>query len=143
MRQICWLILLLVAVSGFPMPCGAGSHIDMLEGLWEIVAEVEMAGVPVRLPAITTRQCITPDNIFPEINRFNANDSNCKITNVVIGQNFAAYDLVCSWKNGEMRGHGSVTYQGERLRGSLTTVSSPDNEQMSYEYTGSYLGSCR
>ena len=101
-----------------------------------------MAGVPVRLPAIATRQCITPDNIFPDINRFNANDSNCKITNVVIGRNFAAYDLTCSLENGEMRGHGSVTYRGERLKGALTTIMMPGNEQMSYEYTGSYMGPC-
>jgi hypothetical protein len=143
MKRITWLILLLVAVFGFFLPCRAGSHVDMLEGLWEITTQVEMVGLPVRSPAITTRQCISPDNVFPEINRFNASGQNCKITNVVIGKNYAAYDLACSMENGGMKGHGSVTYRGERLQGSLATVMTPGNEQINYEYSGWYIGPCR
>lgn len=143
MRRISGLILLLAVVSAPVFPCRAGSQIDMPEGLWEITAEVEMAGVPVRLPAITLRQCITPDNLLPDIDRFNAGDSNCKITNLVIGRSFAAFDLACALESGEMKGHGTVTFRGERLQGSLTTVSTPDNERMRYEYSGFYLGPCR
>ena len=143
MRQFCWLIFLLMWVPGFFIPCWAGSHIDMMEGLWEITAEVEMAGVPVQLPAITTRQCITPDNILPDIDRFNANDQNCKVANFVILKNSATYDLFCSLESGEMKGHGLVTYRGTRLQGSLTTITNPGNIQMSYTYSGWYIGLCR
>jgi hypothetical protein len=143
MKRIIWLILLFVTTSGFFPPCWAGSAVDMREGLWEIATEIEMAGVPVKMPGITTRQCISPENVFPEISRFNASDQNCKVTNVVIGKNYAAYDLTCTLENGEMKGHGSVTYRGERLKGSLNTTTMPENIQMNYLYEGWYIGPCR
>lgn len=141
--RIIYLVLLSLVVSGFFLPCRAGSWVDMRAGLWEINAEVEMAGVPVRVPVVVTRQCITPENIIPEINRFNANDQNCDITNLIILKNNAGYDLACSLENGEMKGHGSVTYRGERLQGLLTTTMMPGNIQMSYTYTGWYIGPCK
>lgn len=135
--------ILLVAIFGFFLPCQAEMQVDMVSGLWEITAEVGMQGVPIQMPPIVTRQCITPENIISQINQFNQSDQNCKVTNLLVAKNKASYDLNCVLETGEMAGHGFVSYRGERLKGSLTTTMTPGNMVMRYNYTGRRIGSCK
>ena len=133
-KQIFWTVVfgLLSRVSVM----AAGS-----DELWEVSSKMEIAGMPVAMPAQTSKICMPkghekdPNNAVPK-----SKEQDCKISDVKTAGNKTTWKMTCEGKNpmtgdGEMtRGDGS--YSGKSVlhskRREVTTV-----------YSGKRIGSCQ
>jgi len=96
----------------------AGSGVDVNDGLWEITTTVKMQGMEI--PPQTFTQCITKNDMVPQNNNPDQ-QGNCTVSDVRTIGNTVSWTVVCKTEGGEMKGHGKITYQGNRFSGESTS----------------------
>lgn len=112
-------ILLTIAIAAVPCAAGADSGKPanlpqmMNPGLWEMTVQMQMAGVPVQMPARTYKHCITQADLDknhgipkPE----NTKDMSCTMKNFTRSGNTINYSMECAGKSGDMQLQGSTTF---------------------------------
>jgi len=118
---------------------------EMKEGLWEITTKTEIKGMPTQMPATTTRQCITKNDVVPKPER-QEKGQECKIKDQKISGDTVTYVIECNDKSGTtIEVSGKTTYKGKVLDGvSTTNIKSKGqgNMQMTSKMSGKYVGSC-
>ncbi|GAB6905272.1 conserved exported hypothetical protein [Desulfosarcina cetonica] len=95
----------------------AGDEIDLREGQWEITSKVEMQGMSI--PPMTFTQCITQANAVPQGDT--SGQADCKVVEMKIVDNTVNWTMVCNGQGGQMTSKGTITYQGDRFEGQMTT----------------------
>ena len=111
-------------------------------GKWEMTMQMEMTGMPMKMPAHTVTYCLTkeeaenPEKLAPEQQRKN---SDCKRTDMKIDGNTVSWKISC--EKSKMTGDGKVTYSGDSVDGSMH-MSLSNGGEMNAKYTGKYLGAC-
>jgi hypothetical protein len=118
--------------------------INMQPGLWEITGEAEMAGMPMKLPPQTTRQCYTEQDVARAENTVpKSNNGNCKISNYQLKGNTASWTIECS---GQMaiRGTGTMTIEPTHYTGSMKSVMQGPNGtmEMTNRWKARRIGEC-
>jgi len=108
------------------------------EGLWEITSKMEMPGMPVQMPPITFKQCLTSQNPVP--NQSQAGQE-CSIKNLKTKGNTVSWDMVCDTQQGQMKSSGKVTYKGNRFEG-VVMMDMPGQGRMKMTMTGRRIGKC-
>ncbi len=120
----------------------AGAWAQLKDGLWEITTQVEMKGMPQKMPPTTFRQCITQSDPVPK----NQDKSyECKTTGQKISGNMVDYSVECKGKEGVMQTAGKTTYTGSSMDGSATTrfkMKGHPEMQMNSKMKGTYIGTC-
>lgn len=114
----------------------AGSLLN--EGLWEITSKMEIPGMPVPMPPITYRQCMTNQNAVPNQSQ---PGQECRMENVKTKGNTVSWDMICETQQGEMKSSGKITYKGDRFNGVVMT-DIPGQGQMKITMTGRRIGKC-
>ena len=56
-------VLLAAGMLVSAVPAMAGGAADMKPGLWEVVIKMEVPGMPMAMPPMTTKQCLTAEQI--------------------------------------------------------------------------------
>jgi hypothetical protein len=136
-------LLLLLVFSFFLVACQADKpKVDMEEGLWEITTEVKMEGMPFQMPPSTHTQCITQEDLVPDTGQAEQAEQKCEVTNLKVEGNTVTYDLICAADDHKMTSHSSITYEKDRMQGSMTATMEPNNMTMSYTLTGRRIGDC-
>jgi hypothetical protein len=136
-------LLLLLGFSFFAVACQAEKpKVDMEEGLWEITTEVKMEGMPFQMPPVTHTQCITQEDLVPDAGQAEQAEQKCEVTNLKVKGNTVTYDLICTGDDQKMTSHSSITYEKDRMQGSMTATMEPNNMTMSYTLTGRRIGDC-
>jgi hypothetical protein len=109
--------------------------------LWEITVKMEMTGMPMSMPAQTSRKCVakgaSDENFAP------SQQGECKTVESKRTGNKYAFKMLCDGKN-RMTGIGEITF-GEgtydgRMRMTGTMEGQPMN--MSQTYSGKRVGRC-
>ncbi len=124
-------ILALVPVSW------AGSGPDMNEGKWEITVETEIPGMPMKMPPATYTQCMRKDDPVPQDNQPN---QKCNIEDMKTKGNTVSWKIVCTNPGGQMTGVGKVTYDKNKMNGTMTMTG--QGMQMKTRLTGRRIGDC-
>ena len=114
----------------------AGSLIK--EGLWEITTKMEIPGMPVPMPPITFRQCMTNQNPVPNQSQ---SGQECRMKNVKTKGNTVSWEMVCDSQQGEIKSSGKITYKGDRFDG-VVMMDMPGQGQMKMTMTGQRIGKC-
>ena len=110
-------------------------------GKWEMTMQMEMTGMPMKMPAHTVTYCLTkeeaenPEKLAPEQQRKN---SDCKRTDLNINGNTVSWKVEC--EKSKMTGEGKITYSGDSFDGGMHMTM--PNGEMNAKYTGKYLGAC-
>lgn len=122
---------------------------NMKPGLWEVTVKMEMPGMPHTMPPQTTQRCITPKDVEDPRKMGPAGDprtgsDKCEMTNYRMQGNTANWEMACKGQ-GEMKGTGSMTYEGDRYSGvnRMTMNQGGKPMQMTMTYSGRYLGECK
>jgi hypothetical protein len=110
-------------------------------GRWETTVEMEMAGMPMKMPAHTMATCVTKEqaenaeNLIPK-----AGDKRggCTYTDVKVDGSTVTWKMSCE-KSG-MTGTGTVTYKGDSYEGSMHMKM--QDRDMTAKYSGKYKGAC-
>ena len=109
------------------------------EGLWEITSKMEIPGMPVPMPPITFKQCMTNQNPVPNQSQ---SGQECRTKNVKTKGNTVSWDMICDSQEGEMKRSGKITYKGDRFNGVVMT-DIPGQGQMKMTMTGRRIGKCK
>ena len=131
-------IAIALALCALPMVASAASPAK--PGKWEMTMQMEMTGMPMKMPAHTVTYCLTkeeaenPEKLAPEQQRKN---SDCKRTDMKIDGNTVSWKISC--EKSKMTGDGKVTYSGDSVDGSMH-MSLSNGGEMNAKYSGKYLG---
>lgn len=115
----------------------AGSGPNMKDGLWEITTKVEMAGMPMQMPAITHTQCITKENAVPDSSQ---PDQKCKIIENNIAGDTVTWKMECDTPDGQATATGEITYMGETFEGEMKM--NMQGMEMLHKMNGKWIGEC-
>ncbi len=129
----------LVAFASLPLVAPAEEP-KMQEGLWEISMQMEMPGMPFKMPASTAKHCYTKAEV-QEQGVVPQQDKSCKVTETNRTAKTVSWKLVCTGKNAGT-GEGQITftsptaYEGSmKMESGGTTVTTI--------YKGRRLGDCK
>ena len=115
---------------------------EVKKGLWEVTAQMEMQGLPLKLAPVTTQQCFDKDNAVPKSAQ---QDENCDVSQKQINDNTIYWTLVCLNERGELKGNGEISYKDDTFNGFLKMVLKSKEGQLNMDSTmkGRYLGPCK
>lgn len=116
----------------------AGSGQAFQEGLWEITVDVDMPGMPMKMPPTTFTQCLKKDKAVPMDQK---PGQECKVKDVATKGNTTSWTMECSNPGGQMTGKGTVTYTGDKMEGSMQMQG--QGMSMTSHYKGHRMGECR
>jgi len=139
MKMILPVLLLLL-----PLSTRAQSYpeINIKEGLWEITAEFKVPGMPVVIPPMTHRQCITKKDLAAAVSQAGQGTQECRPSNLSITGNKVLYDITCNSGGLPTQGHAELTYSGDQMEGSMK-ISGPQGLETITVFTGHRIGDCR
>ena len=113
------------------------------DGRWEVSTEIDMPGMPMKIPSMKTIQCVTKDQAddphqsVPRGQQDQAGD--CKVSDYKIVGNTVTWTVKCEGKN-PMTGNGEITYAIDTYDGWMKMKTS--DAEMTMKYTGKRLGDC-
>jgi hypothetical protein len=121
---------------------------NMKPGLWEQTVKMEMPGMPQAMPEQKSQRCVTPKDledprrVGPGADPRTAGQ--CEVSNFRMQGNTATWDMACKGEQ-QMKGSGSMTYQGDRYSGvnRMTMNQGGQTMTMTMNYSGRYLGDCK
>lgn len=102
-------LLVLLALTAAPALAGEN---PMKPGMWEITTQMDMPGMPYKMPPMTFKRCVTPE-MLAQNNGLGEQKSppgtHCERTKMNVSGNRAEWGVSCTGKN-NMSGHGTVTW---------------------------------
>ena len=117
----------------------AGSGPNMQEGKWEVTTRMEMPGMSISMPEVTSTQCLTKKNFVPKGSQ---QGQECKITKTKVDGNTVTWTVKCSGQGGEVIGTGRMTYSGSSFRGTIEMTMVQSNTKMISHINGHRIGDC-
>lgn len=134
MRKV---ILTVLAVLLVPAVSLAADSIR--EGLWEITTQMEMPGMPMKMPPTVMKHCYTKNDVSDQKNII-SRDKNCVVTDLKTSANKVSWKMKCTGEN-------AATMTGETVFGneSYTSVMKMNShgQKMTMKVKGKRLGTCK
>ena len=104
--------------------------------LWQMTSQVEMAGMPMKMPPNTVKVCTAKEWTRPPP----GGDQTCVNTNFQQTGNKATWDMQCSGEM-PMTGHGEITFEGaDSYSGTIDATA--EGMTMKINLSGTKLGTC-
>lgn len=115
--------------------------LDMNPGKYEITAQVEMPGMPQKMPPQTTTQCLDEQNPVPDAN---PDSQGCTVTDMTTNGNTITYTMTCDQQGMVIKSTGRLTFKGDVFEGSTQTDMGPQAGGMKITTTvkGKRIGKC-
>ena len=113
------------------------------DGRWEVKMEMEMAGLPANMPAMTSTQCITPADAqdpkkaMPPQGR--GGPSDCQVSDYKVDGNKVTWTMKCTGQQA-MTGTGEFIYTADAYTGTMKM--NMGERGMTMKYSGKRLGDC-
>ena len=129
-------VLLLVTLAAFCLPAAAQDK----DELWDITMKMEMPGMPMAMPAQTSRRCVAKgakdDSFVPK-------QGECKTVDSNRAGNKYTFKMVCDGKN-KMTGVGEITYGEGIYDGKMQMTGTVEGQpmNMTQTYSGKRVGNC-
>ena len=117
----------------------AGSGPNMQEGKWEVTTRMEMPGMSISMPEVTSTQCLTKKDFVPQGSQ---QGQECKITKTKVDGNTVTWTVKCSGQGGEVTGTGKMTYRGSSFKGKIEMTMVQSNTKMISHINGHRIGDC-
>ena len=118
---------------------------QMKPGRWEVTMQMDMPGMPVKMPPMTQASCITPEQAknpgsTVQGGRGRGNPSDCKTTDQKVEGNKVTWKMVCTGAQA-MTGDGEMVFNGDSYAGKMN-MTTPQGA-MAMQITGKRLGDCQ
>ena len=131
--------MLLVVVCALALPSFAASPVK--PGKWQVTMEMDMPGMPMKVPPTTITHCITkeqaenPEATLPKASR----QGDCKVSDYKLDGNTVTWNVKCEGKQ-PMTGSGKITYDSDSYTGTMKMKM--QETEMTAKYTGKRIGEC-
>ena len=109
------------------------------DGKWEVKTDMEMPGMPMKIPTVTTTQCITPAEANDPQKAVPQAKKDCTVSDYKTDGNKVTWSMVCTGK-GAMTATGEIIYAGDTYTGTMKMDTS--GQAMTMKYSGKRLGDC-
>lgn len=138
--------LVLILVMIFTNRASAQSiEPDIMEGMWELNFTGEISGISDTMPSVTTsqKQCISKKNALDPQKLLK--NQNCNISNLVLQNNTATWNMHCQQQGISMTGEGKLSYQYQTVSGVITMNMSGEagGMKVTTQMNGQYSGPCQ
>jgi hypothetical protein len=108
-------------------------------GKWQIKMEMEMPGMPMKMPPFTTEECVTEQDLAdPQKSVPSDPKSKCTVSDYKVKEKTISWKVDCPSQ--KSTGTGEITYTDDSYTGAMK-MKMPDRE-MSMKYSGKWLGAC-
>lgn len=138
------LIPVAAVVLAFAAICShAAAQSPMRPGNWETTMEMDMPGMPMKMPPMKAARCVTqqeiesPNRGLPSGPQKNPND--CKISDYKQSGNTVSWNVACSGQQ-PMTGTGELKFNGDAYDGIIKMMM--NQQQMTMKMAGKRLGDC-
>jgi hypothetical protein len=132
-------IVLTAAFGLLALPALAAS--PQKPGQWQITMEMDMPGMPFKMPPMKHTLCLTQEDVDnPQKSLPKDEKSNCKISDYKVDGQTVTWSVKCEGKQ-PMTGNGEITFDGDSYKG-WTKMKMSDDQEMSMKYSGKRLGDC-
>jgi len=134
-------LMLFAGAAMLALPLVATAASPQKPGRWQNSVEMEMAGMPMKMPPVVTNVCVTKEDLEnPEKALPKAGDSGCTVSDYKIEGNTVTWSMKCAGEQGSMSGKGKITYSAEAYDGSMNMTVADNEIHMTFK--GKYLGAC-
>jgi hypothetical protein len=130
----------MLALSGLLLTAPAAA-MNFNDGNWHVTVTTEITGMQVRPPPpyFYTR-CFTKRSFQPHLAPPGAP---CRASNLRTHKDVMTWTLSCSESVAQMSGHGRMVFSGNRVTGTVTTLSQyPAEMQVVQKISGKRVGPC-
>ena len=138
------LIPVAAVVLSFAAVCShAAAQSPMRPGNWETTMEMDMPGMPMKMPPMKNTRCVTqqeidsPNKGLPSGPQKNPND--CKISDYKQSGNTVSWNVACSGQQ-PMTGSGELKFNNDAYDGVIKMMM--NQQQMTMKMAGKRLGDC-
>jgi hypothetical protein len=109
-------------------------------GKWQMKMEMDMPGMPMKMPAITTEHCVTEEDLADPQKAVPKADpkSDCRVADYKVTGNTVSYTVDCP--KSQTSGSGEMTYAGDSFTGVMKMK--VEQQEMSSKFSGKWLGTC-
>jgi hypothetical protein len=121
----------------------AADPAERKEGNWEVKLVMEMVGIPMAIPPVTVNQCVTKQDVVPDLSQLS---QQCAVKEQKIVGNTVSWKMQCSGKDGKMEGEGLIKFANETYDGTMSmTMTQAGGPAMNMKYTmqGKWTGPCK
>lgn len=141
MRKYLPYLIASILVCTVVFPAAAADH-PSKPGKWQIKMEMEIPGMPVKMPPVTTEVCLTEEDLKDPAKAVPGNDpkkkTDCTVGDYKVDGKTVSWTVDCPKQN--MKGEGEITYTDDSYAGSMhMTVG---EQEMNAKYAGKWLGEC-
>ena len=131
------LALCAVALLAFAGTAVAGPQ---KAGKWQVKMQMEMPGMPVKMPPITHTVCLTEEDVNnPQKAVPSDPKSDCKVGDYKVDGNKVTWTMECPKQ--KMKGSGEIVYTDDSYTGGMQMTMG--EQEMSMKYEGKLLGACQ
>ena len=126
-----------------PAPLAAQG--PQLDGRWEVKMDMDMPGMPMKMPTQTVTRCVTkeeaadPTKVVPDAGRGGGAGA-CKVSDYKTVGNTVSWAVKCEGAQ-PMSGTGEMVYGDGAYKGTMK-MSMAGGQMMTMLYTGKRLGDC-
>jgi hypothetical protein len=108
-------------------------------GKWQIKMEMDVPGVPMKLPPITTEVCLTEADLSdPQKSVPTDPKSDCKVADYKVKDSTVSWSVDCPKQ--KTKGSGEITYAGDTFTGAMKMKMG--EQEMATKYSGKWLAAC-
>lgn len=128
------------------LPALAGEN-PMKPGMWEITTQMDMPGMPYKMPPMTFKHCVTPEMLAKDHGlgeQKSPPGTHCERTQMKLSGNQAEWGLRCTGKS-NMSGHGTMTWDSANSYHGVTHMTMDMNghtTNMTQVMSGRRVGDC-
>lgn len=130
-------IIIILAVLLVPTVSLAAA--TMNDGLWEVTTQMEMPGMPMKMPPSVMKHCYTKNDVSDQ-KKIISRDKNCTVTDMKTSANKVTWKMKCTGEN-------AATMTGETVFGSDSYSSvmkmNSQGQNMTMKVKGKRLGNCK
>jgi len=111
-----------------------------VDDLYEVTVKMEMAGMPMSMPAMTQRSCVKKGGSDADSV---PHQENCKVTDTKRAGNKLTFTMVCTGRDA-MTGNGEFTYAGDGYSGTIRFRGKMEGQdmEMTQAIAGRRVGAC-
>ncbi len=115
--------------------------LDFKPGLYDVTTQVEMPGMPTAIPPVTSRECMTKEDLIPGNN---TTESDCTLKETNQNGNTVTWKMECDQEGQKMLSEGTLTYKGDRFDGIVTVTMHTQSGPMTMKtkISGIRAGNC-
>ncbi|MFL6247551.1 MAG: DUF3617 domain-containing protein [Thermoanaerobaculia bacterium] len=125
-----------IAVVG---PAQGAEH-PQKPGKWQVKFQMEMPGMPFKMPPVTTEMCITEEDLSdPQKSVPGDPKQKCTVSDYKIDGSTVTWTVDCP--KDKTKGNGKITFTDDSYDGWMKMT--VGEQEMTTKYSGKWLGACK